>query len=571
MAAGASLLLVGCQGNGGSSRPQSTSLAAEQTLKFPLLHDFGSLDPGVSDAETDQEIQQNMFNNLVKFDNNLNLVPDIASAVPQPSADGSTYTFLLRHDVIFSNGDKLTSKDVLYSWNRAAAMQGAYATNLSAIDGYTQVSTNTSAGAALEALLEKKDPSVTLTGLTAPDDFTVKVKLSAPAGWFLHAIAVAGATGSIVDQNVVKADFDSWWSKPETAVGTGPFKMAARTQDQSVDFVAVDNWWGLPKPTVKKVHLEIVGDASTAIARYEQGAYDVYGYGGFSNAPVNDIIRIQGTPTEKEQLLIRPKVSSNWVSFNMVSDSKRLARGPFSLDQGQGAHDLRLAFALAVDKKKLATTVCSDVACTAATGGLIPKGLTGYLGDGQDPLGKFDPARARQLLQGADPTGTKTRGLTFNYDAGNPINKAAADFLQSQWKDNLGVDVAVQGVPYSQFLKARLNGQYVLSRDGWKADYDHPQDWFDNLWGQLAGCPDSNCSSGYDTKAYDDLVVRADAEPGDLALTDYKKLTQMLIDDVAYIPLFYANGSFLFKPYVRGAGSNNFFDFRWNEVQLVAH
>jgi oligopeptide transport system substrate-binding protein len=571
VAAGASLLLVGCQGNGGSSRPQSTSLAAEQTLKFPLLHDFGSLDPGVSDAESDQQIQQNMFDNLVKFDNNLNLVPDLATTVPQPSVDGLTYTFLLRHDVTFSNGDKLTSKDVLYSWNRAAAMQGAYASNLSAIDGYTPVSANTATGSTLEALLEKKDPSVTLSGLTTPDDYTVKVKLSAPAGWFLQAIAVAGATGSIVDQNVVKTDFDNWWTKPETAIGTGPFKMAARTQDQSVEFVAVDGWWGSPKPTVKKVHLDILADPSAAIAKYELGAYDIYGYGGFSNAPVTDVIRIQGTPSEKEQLLIRHKVSTLWVSFNLVSDSKRQARGAFSLDQGQSAHDLRLAFALAVDKKKLATTVCSNIACTAATGGLIPKGLTGYLGDDQDPLGKYDAARARQLLQGADPTGTKTHGLTFNYDAGNPVNKATAEFLQSQWKDNLGVDVALQSVPYSQFLSARLNGQYVLSRDGWKADYDHPQDWFDNLWGQLAGCPDSNCTSGYDTKAYDDLVARADAEPRDLALADYKRLNQMLIDDVAYIPLVYANGSFLFKPYVRGAGSNNFVDFRWNEIQLLAH
>jgi hypothetical protein len=47
-------------------------------------------------------------------------------------------------------------------------------------------------------------------------------------------------------------------------------------------------------------------------------------------------------------------------------------------------------------------------------------------------------------------------------------------------------------------------------------------------------------------------------------------LNQMLIDDIAYIPLFYANGSFLFKPYIRGAGTNNFFDFHWNEIQLLS-
>src|SRR6266853_6695681 len=402
VAAAGCMVLAAC----GNNPTTSTNLAADQTLKFPILDDFGTLDPAIADAETDQEIQQNMFDGLVKFDNNLGIQPDLATTVPTASGDGLTYTFNLRHDVTFSNGDKFTSKDVLYSWNRAAAMQGAYASNLSAIDGYMSVSDTTTTGAGLEARLERRDPSVTLTGLTSPDDYTVKVKLSSSAGWFLPAIAVAGATGSIVDQNVVKTDFDNWWTKPETLVGTGAFRMTARVPDQSVDFVAIDGWWGSPKPTVKKVHLDILGDASAAIAKYEQGAYDIYGYGGFSNAPVTDILRIQGTPSEREQLIIRPKVSTTFVSFNMVSDSRRQARGPFSLDQGQSAHDLRLAFALAVDKKKLATSVCSDIACTAATGGLIPKGLMGYMGDGLDPLGKFDPVRARQLLLGADPNGT---------------------------------------------------------------------------------------------------------------------------------------------------------------------
>ena len=561
------MLLAACQ-NG--SAPTS-HLAADQSLKFPILHDFGTLDPAVSDAETDLEIQQNLFNGLVRFDNNLNLVADLATTVPQPADNGLTYTFQLRHDVTFSNGDKFTSKDVLYSWNRAAAMQGSYAPNLAAIDGYTKVAQNIAAGAALQALLEKNDPSVTLAGVTAPDDYTVKVKLSLAAGWFLPAIAVTGATGTIVDQNVVKTDFDKWWTKAETLVGTGPFKLTSHVADQSVDFVAVDGWWGSPKPTVKRVHLDIVSDAPAAIAKYEQGAYDIYGYGGFSNAPVADIARIQGTAKEKDQLLVRPKTSTMWVSFNLVADVKRQARGPFTLDQGQSSHDLRLAFALAVDKKKLVTSVCADIACTAATGGLIPKGLIGYMGDGQDPLSRYDPAKAKQLFQGADPTGAKTKGLVYVYDPSNGFNKPTAEFLKTQWHDNLGVDVELQAVSHSQFIRARLNGQYVLSRDGWKADYNYPQDWFDNLWGHVVGCPDSNCTSGYDTKAYDSLLDKADAETGDQAIADYKKLNQMLIDDVVYIPLYYSNGVYLFKPYVRGAGANNFSEYRWNEIQLISH
>ena len=563
-----SLVLMAC----GGGNQQSQNLASDQTLNFPILGDFGTLDPAIADAETDSEIQQNIFDGLVKFDENLNIVPDLATAVPQASSDGLTYTFKLRQDVTFSNGDKFTSKDVLYSWNRAAAMQGAYSTNLAPIDGYDTVAKNKASGAALEVLLEKNDPSVTMTGLTAPDPSTVQVKLSHAAGWFMSAAAMAGVTGQVVDQNAVKKDFDNWWTKPETAIGTGPYKMVSYTPKQSVEFDAVDNWWGSPKPTVKKVKIDIsVTNASTAITKYEQGGYDIVGYGGYSNLPVADILRIKGTSNESAQLVLHPKVRTYWVSFNMVSDSSRPAKGPFTLDGGQTAHDLRMAFALAVDKKKLVDTVCQGIVCTQATGGLIPPTLIGYMGDNQDPLAKFDPAKAKQLLQSADPTGAKTKGLSYAYDPENPLNVGNAQFLQAQWQENLGIHVDLLPVAHSPFIKARLKGSYVLSRDGWQADYNHPQDWFDNLWGHVVGCPDSGCTTGYNPKAYNDLLDKADAEPVDQAKADYTKLNQMLIDDVVYIPLYYSVGAFLIKPYVKGAGTNSFFDHYWNETQILSH
>ena len=567
----AGLALAAC----GTSSGQGTNLAADQTLKFPILDDFGTLDPAVADAETDQEIAQNIFNGVTKFDNNLNVVPDIAKSWTT-SSDGTTYTFTLRQDVNFSNGDKVTAKDVLYSWNRAASMSGAYGTsygtNLSAIAGYSDAAKNTAVGAALEALLEKNDPSVSMSGLTAPDGptgYTVQVKLSHAAGWFLPAISLTDSTGMLVDENVVKTDFDNWWTT--NPVGTGPFKMTARVPKQSVDFASVSNWWGSPKPTLTKIHIDVLNDASSAIQKWEQGGFDIYGYGGYSNAPVADILRIQGSASEKSQLLLHPKVRTTWVSFNMVADSSRQAKGPFLLSNGQQGHDLRLAFALAIDKAKLVQVVCQNIVCQPATGGLITKGLTGYLGDNQDPLAKYDPAQAKTLLKGADPDGSKTKGISYVYDPENPLNKATAEFVQSQWQDNLGVHVDLQAVSHSAFIKGRLKGNYILSRDGWQADYNHPQDWFDNLWGSALGCPDSSCTSGYHTDAYDSTLKKADAESGDAALADYKKLSQMLIDDVVYIPLYYSVGAFLIHSYVQGAGTNNFVDYPWNGIQILQH
>jgi ABC-type oligopeptide transport system substrate-binding subunit len=563
-------LMVAACSNGSAGAPQPASLATDQTLRFPIQHELSTLDPAMIDSEAEAEVAHNIFDGLLKFDNNLNVIPDIAMSLPTISPDGLTYTFKLRQDVTFSNGDKVTSKDVLYSWNRAASMQGPFAMNLSAIMGFEHVSTNQVSGAPLEALLEKKDPAVTLTGLSAPDDYTVVIKLANAAGWFAAAVAQPSVAGMIVDQKVIKGDFEGWWNKPETLVGTGAFKMAAHTANQSLDFVALPDWWGRPKPTLSKVHVEVVADPDVALAKYETGMFDLYGYASYS-PPATDVVRIQANASEKGQLVLEVRNKTYFVSFNMVSDARRPAGGPFTLDQGKAAHDMRLAFTLAIDRTKLAKDLCADVACIPAIGGVIPKGLLGYLGDGSDPLAAYDPVKARTLLLAADPTGTKTKELTYTYDPENPFNEPTAKFLQSQWLANLGVSVKLQAVPHTRFITERLKGSYTLSRDGWAGDYNHPQDWFDNLWGKAAGCPDVSCTSGYETKAYDELLAKADGEPLTAAILDYKVLSRQLIDDVVYIPLFYTVDAFLFKPYVLGAGSNNMFNYYWDQVQLVSH
>ena len=584
------IVLVAC---GGSSGGQTTSLASDQTMKFPIFGEFGTLDPGQLDAEVDSEIAQNIFNGPLRFDNSLNIVPDIATDVPTASnggisSDGLTYTFKLRKDVTFSNGDKVTAKDMIYSWNRAAALQGPYGSNLSAIAGYSDVTKFTKglkpskkADAAAKAAFNKtvedalaaNDPKIMMKGLTSPDANTVVVKLDSAAGWFLSAITLESTTGMIVDQKVIQTNPRDWWTVPATLIGTGAFKMTQHTAKQSADFVPVSNWWGSPKPTLKAVHLDILDTSSqsTAIASFEQGKYDVVGYGGWSSQPKADILRIQQTPNEKSQLTLQPKVRTTWVSFNV--NPAHPAGGPFTIDKGQKAKDLRTAFALSVDKAKLQSVVCQNVICQAATGGLITKGLKGYLGDGTDPLGKFDAAKAKQLLTGADPTGTLTAGLKYSYNTGAP-NDDVATFLQDQWKTNLGLNIGLDPHPdATAFINDRQAGKFVLARDGWQADYDHPQDWFDNLWGKMAEDSTAN-TSGYAPNAsdqYNVLLTKADAEPLEKALPTYKQISELLSTDVVDIPLYYSVGQFLFKPYAKGAGTNNFFDHFWNEISILQH
>jgi oligopeptide transport system substrate-binding protein len=307
-------LLAAACGTGTSNQTQGSNLASDQTFRFPLNDDIGSFDPAFVNAAVDSAFIQNIFGGLLKFDEKLNIVPDIAKEVPTTgnggiSSDGKTYTFKLRNDVKFSNGDKVTAKDVIYSWSRAARLQGDYASDLDHVVGYKDV---------------KAKKATTLSGMTAPDDYTLKVELTDAAGFFLTEVAFFTAVTAVVDQKAVEAGGeDTWWTKPETLVGTGPFKMSARTPKQSLDFVPVDNWWGSPKPTLKKVHVDIIADLSSAIAKYDQNGFDDVGYGDMNgNIPPEDILRIKAGPKASELKFI-PKVRTTWVGYNFE-------KGPFA-------------------------------------------------------------------------------------------------------------------------------------------------------------------------------------------------------------------------------------------------
>jgi len=578
---------------GSSSASTQSGLASSQVLRFPVYQSPGTWDPGEADAEVDTEIMQNVFDNLWRFDDNLNIVPDISTTVPTQgnggiSSDGLTYTVHLNPNAKFNNGDPVTSKDVVYSWNRAVALQGAYSANLSAIAGYGAVqkaagappASGTGGGTVsfqqnIENKLAANDPTFEMSGLSAPDATTVKITLANSCGWCLAAWTLEGTTGAIVDEKTVMTDPVNWWSKPVTPgqeggmVGTGAFYLASFTAKQSMVFKRVSNWWGSPQPTLTEVDIAIHDPAAVAgdVNAWEQGSFDLIGYGGNSGNLTYPLLQgIMANSQFSNQLLTQPKGRTTWLSFNIGYPA---TGGPF-VGESAVAKGLRMAFDLAVDKSGLASTVCHNSLCTAATGGLITKGLVGYLGDGNDPLAKYDPAQAKSLLQQYDPTGKLTAGLKYSYNTGG-LNDSVAAYLQNEWQTNLGVNVSLDpSSDASQFISNRLSGKYVMSRDGWQFDYNHPQDWFDNLWGYLATAAGAN-TSGFDDPTYDSVLKQADTLPLDQALPMYTQLAQILQQDVAYIPLYYSVGNFAIRSYVKGAGSNTGFDYYWNGISIQSH
>ena len=539
VALGAIFVAAACGGGGGGT---SENLASDQTLSFPIISDVGDLDPARMSAAVDIDLFQNVFSGLYKFNNKLEEVPDIATGPPQISADGLTYTFKMRQDAKFSNGDGIKADDFIYSWNRAARLQGDYASVFAPVAGYDDVA----AGKTKE-----------MTGLKKIDDYSFSAKLSAPAGYWYTEVGLW--TAWVVSQKAITAGGgdDKWSADPKTLIGSGQFKMTARTPKQSLDFEPVANWYGGSTGALKKVHIEVIADQKTSITKYESGNFSLIGFMNENLTP-EDVIRYNSSPALKAELTLQPAARTTWIGFNFKT-------GPFAGIEA-GKHG-RHAFITSVDMAQLVDIACSKgTACFAATGGTITKGLQGYLGDNTDKNAKFDPVAAKAEYQAWDPTGSKVKGLVYTYNA-TAFNKAVCENLASQWQKNLGVTMQCAAQDRASFFSARNKCTYPIFRHSWGADYDHPQDWFDFLFVTNAG----SGGSCYSNPALDALVKDANTKPLASVVDKYKQAGQMLIDDSVAGNLVYGIQQYVVHPWVKGAGGNALYDYRWSDVRILQH
>lgn len=554
--------MAACQPQG---PPPEIRLATNQTLRLAIPNDVtslanpGSLDPAQTPDPLDYSVASNVFGGLYRYDDHLHVEPDIAIGFPDVSADRRTYTFHLARNATFSNGDPVTAADFVYSWNRAAQAQGGFADiSFGPIDGYQ----------AIVAALKAKHALPQLKGLLARDTHTLVVQLTAPSGAWLSGLALPPAW--VVDRKAI-ADYGeaAWWTTPLGLIGTGPFQLTANPKNLSV-FTPVERWWGGRTGSLSKIELHVISDPATQWQAYLAGDVDVLGYGvpesgtglpELASSLAPELESLSSDPVHRNELRTFNVGRTEWVGFSFEA-------GPFS---GADGRDLRLAFSQAIDRSALARAVCQDRRiCQPATGGLIAKGLQGYLGDETDPTAHFDRAAARATIARLDPDGSRLRGLVYDYGPASAFLGAVAKNLHDQWKANLGVDVRTVGLDRGAFIVGRARGQLVLFRGSWLADYDHPSDWFDALFTSSAEHSFGNAGSGYSNPTFDTVVGAADGLlPLNAALPDYQRAGRILLDDRALAALLYYERTEVVKPYVDGYGANPLWDYRWTSIRIL--
>ncbi|MGD9143429.1 MAG: peptide ABC transporter substrate-binding protein [Dehalococcoidia bacterium] len=491
------------------------------------LHLYGidpiTLDPGLSGEMTSHEYIAQIFGGLVRLDDELEIVPDIAERW-DISDDSRTYTFHLREDVEFHDGRQVKADDFKYSWERAcnpatgSLVAPLYLGDISGADDVL-------AGNASE-----------ISGVTVVNDYELRVQLDAPLSYFLYKMTYP--TAFVVDRYNV-ADGGSWWRNPN---GTGPFKLAEWDQGNRLVLERNDRYYG-DKARLEMVEFQLWGGVPMRL--YENGEIDVAGV----SVSYIDLVTDPSGPFA-DQLRIYPELSFSYIGFNTTEP-------PFD------DVNVRRAFSHAIDKDKIVSLVFRDLVEKAD--GILPPGIPGY--DASLEGLEFDVDRAKELIalsvygDAADlPPITLT---TTGY--GGEISQSLSAII-TQWRENLGVEVEVRMLEPERYLYHLTGEKNEIFDMGWIADYPHPQDFLEILF--RTG-NESNYGE-YSNPAVDARLAEAAVEMDPVrSLEMYREIEWLLVEDAACLPLWFEENYILVKPYVAGYELNPMGYALLNKVSII--
>jgi len=481
------LLVAGCGGGGGSSSGGSTggaggssgggSLAAQQVMTVNWGTEPPSLDPGLAVDTTSSNIILNIMDPLVKLGDDLEPVPNIAQSW-DISQDGKTVTFHLRKDGKWTNGDPVTADDFVYSWKRTMSpdLAADYAYQFYGIVGAQEYNSCDTSKTNCAALADK-------VGISAPDKYTLVVKLTSAQPWFIQQVAHHSFLA--VNKKCVE-QFGEKWTEAKNIVTNGPFKLAKWEHNAEIDLEKWDGWRNADQVTVTRVNGRMISDGITAVQAFDAGEVDVNN----QPAPPSEIDRIKSTPEYQQY----PALGTYYYGFNVKNIS----------DVNQ-----RRAMALAIDQKSIIDNVTK--ADQLPANGFVPKGMPGFDVINADspyskPTGDMD--KAKELMsQVQDPN--KDILLIFN---DSPGHKEIAVAVQAMWKQ-LGLNVDIKQLEWAQYLEFTgppPDKTIDAFRLGWIGDYVDAINFLE-LW----TCDSGNNSTNFCDKDYDALVQKARETPDD--------------------------------------------------------
>ncbi len=462
--------LAGC---GGKTAGTEAPKEGNKVVKYNIGSDPKTLDPALNAEVQAGTVLENIYEGLMRLDENDKAVPGVAEKV-DISEDGLTYTFHLR-DAKWSDESPVTAQDFEYAWKRALDQKTAaeYAYQLY----YLQNGEKYNSG---EATAEE-------VGVKAIDEKTLEVKLVGPTPYFLELTAFP--TYFPVKKDIVEKDPEAWATRPENCVFNGPFKATAWERNNVIKTVKNENYHDAQSVKLDGVDYTMITEETTSLSAFESGEID-----GSDNVPAAQIPRLQAE--KNPGFTIHPQLGTYYYSFNVTKEPMNNPK-------------VRRALSLAIDRKAIVEVVTKGGEMPA--GAFVPPGVKEADGKEFREKGKdygiketAQIEEAKKLLAEAGyPDGKGFPKVTVIYNT-LERHKAIAEAIQEMWKKNLGVEVELQNQEWKVFQEARVQGDFVIARDGWLGDYSHPMTFLD-LFISSSG----NNHSHWKNPEFDQLITDA--------------------------------------------------------------
>ncbi|MBS4804291.1 MAG: peptide ABC transporter substrate-binding protein [Clostridium sp.] len=491
-------------------------------LIYNLGEDPETIDPTLNTSSGAGSIIDNAFEGLMRLDENEKAIPGVAESVDE-SADGLIYTFHLREDAKWSDGQGVTAKDFEYSWVRALTKETAaeYAYQLF----YIKNGQKFNEGKATRDEL----------GIKVIDDYTLEVTLESPTAYFKELTAFT--TYMPLREDIVSADPEGWALDPATYVSNGPFKLVQWDIKDQLVFEKNEEYWNAKEIKLPGVVFKLVTDQNTAYASLKAGDFDMV-----DTVPPSEIASGQ----EEGLVTIYPNLATYMLVLNVGKQSTL----PEDVKKVLNDPKVRRALSISIDRKAIVENVTKSGQVPAYS--YVPKGILNE--EGKDFADKeyYDANQAnveeakKLLAEAGYPNGEGLPTLEFMYNT-EGAHKLVAQAIQQDWA-KIGVNVELVNQEWKVFLNTRQEGQYEIARHGWSGDYVDPMTFLD-LWVTGGG----NNDAGYSNAEYDALVNQAKAEGDEAKRWELMRQAEdILMEDMPIIPLYYYTKVKAAKPEVKG-------------------
>ncbi len=496
------------------------------TFTIAMDGKFSTLDPigSVTVDANSERLRTLMYNSLVKKDDKFEYVGDLAKEFT-PSEDGLTYTFTLRDDVKFHNGNALTSEDVKYTFDMLFKSEGG------------------KASAFFDLIPNPDDPKNPIkkphiTAIEVPDDKTVKITIARPElknNLIPNLVPIA----IIPKDSPVGKDSDAATNPPP---GTGAYKLKKfDTAQNVVELSAFDECWE-GAPNIKELRVKIVADSEAL--RAEIGAGNVDLAPGATNLSADTLKNLDADPNLKVEEFKGSNIQYLW--FNTESKPVDNVK-------------VRQAIAYAVNREKIINDQMNGKASLASS--ILPAESWAYA---EGTKYDFNIEKSKKLLDEAgfsDKDGDGMRemdSIVFKISSGSKPTKEYAQIIQSQLKE-IGIPVNIESLEFQTMLSQVKQGQFTMTTGRWVGGNQDPIFLKDLFASSEIPTKDraSRNRGRYQNKEVDELLEKALKEPDrEKAKEYYVKAQEIISEELPLFPLWYPNNLIVAKANVKNIQMN---------------